>query len=135
MKTYKPNEFAEMIGVSIKTLQRWDKNEKLKALRTPTGRRYYTQQHYDDYLSGNFDNKVYLDKIDINYFKKRIEELLEYYTPDNMGVDDCIEGLETLCIHISGLRDAWFIFAVESISELKKPVLEQLEEMKRLRVN
>ena len=25
MGNYKPQEFAEMIGVSVKTLQRWDK--------------------------------------------------------------------------------------------------------------
>ena len=26
MSNYKPQEFAEMIGVSVKTLQRWDKD-------------------------------------------------------------------------------------------------------------
>ena len=31
MSNYKPQEFAEMIGVSVKTLQRWDKEGKLKA--------------------------------------------------------------------------------------------------------
>jgi len=36
MNTYKPNEFAEMIGVSVKTLQRWDNKSKLKAFRTPS---------------------------------------------------------------------------------------------------
>ena len=41
---YKPQEFAEMIGVSVKTLQRWDNRGKLKAYRTPTDRRYYTRE-------------------------------------------------------------------------------------------
>lgn len=36
MNNYKPNEFAEMIGVSVKTLQRWDNEDKLKEKRTPT---------------------------------------------------------------------------------------------------
>ena len=40
MNTYKPQEFAEMIGVSVKTLQRWDNDKKLKAYRSPTDRRY-----------------------------------------------------------------------------------------------
>jgi predicted site-specific integrase-resolvase len=40
MNNYKPNEFAEMIGVSVKILQRWDNEGKLKAHRTPTDRRY-----------------------------------------------------------------------------------------------
>ena len=44
---YKPKEFAELIGISVKTLQRWDRDGILKANRTPTDRRYYT---YDQYL-------------------------------------------------------------------------------------
>ena len=44
---YKPKDFAELLGVSVKTLQRWDYDGVLKAYRTPTNRRYYT---YDQYL-------------------------------------------------------------------------------------
>ena len=44
---YKPKDFAELLGVSVKTLQRWDREDILKANRTPTDRRYYT---YDQYL-------------------------------------------------------------------------------------
>ena len=44
---YKPKDFAELLGVSVKTLQRWDRDGILKANRTPTNRRYYT---YDQYL-------------------------------------------------------------------------------------
>lgn len=47
IKNYKPQAFAELIGVSVKTLQRWDRENILKAYRTPTNRRYYT---YDQYL-------------------------------------------------------------------------------------
>lgn len=50
MSNYKPQEFAEMIGVSVKTLQRWDNEGKLKAYRTPTDRRYYTHKQYVDYM-------------------------------------------------------------------------------------
>ncbi len=35
MSNYKPKEFAEIIGVSVKTLQRWDGEGILKACRTP----------------------------------------------------------------------------------------------------
>ena len=42
MEMYKPNEFAKMIGVSVKTLQRWDNSNKLIAFRAPSNRRYYT---------------------------------------------------------------------------------------------
>ena len=44
---YKPKEFAELLNVSVKTLQRWDREKILVANRTPTNRRYYT---YDQYL-------------------------------------------------------------------------------------
>jgi predicted site-specific integrase-resolvase len=44
---YKPKEFAELLNVTVKTLQRWDRERTLVANRTPTNRRYYT---YDQYL-------------------------------------------------------------------------------------
>ncbi len=47
ISNYKPKDFAELLGVSVKTLQRWDREGTLKANRTPTDRRYYT---YDQYL-------------------------------------------------------------------------------------
>ena len=33
---YKPKDFSELLGVSVKTLQRWDREGVLKANRTPT---------------------------------------------------------------------------------------------------
>ena len=38
---YKPKDFAELLNVSVKTLQRWDRDGTLNAKRTPTDRRYY----------------------------------------------------------------------------------------------
>ncbi|MCC2231646.1 MerR family DNA-binding transcriptional regulator, partial [Lachnospiraceae bacterium CLA-AA-H215] len=35
MTNYKPKDFSELIGVSVKTLQRWDREGVLKANRTP----------------------------------------------------------------------------------------------------
>lgn len=39
---YKPHEFAKKLGVTVKTLQRWDTSGKLPAKRTPSNYRYYT---------------------------------------------------------------------------------------------
>ena len=39
---YKPKEFAELLNLSVKTLQRWDGEKTLVANRTPTNRRYHT---------------------------------------------------------------------------------------------
>jgi len=49
-KNYKPKEFAELLNVSVLTLQRWDNSGKLKAYRTPTNRRYYTYEQYQNYM-------------------------------------------------------------------------------------
>lgn len=56
MKIYKPGEFAKLIGVHIKTLQKWDRDEILVAHRTPTNRRFYTQEQYQNYMKGNIAN-------------------------------------------------------------------------------
>lgn len=48
-KKYKPNEFSKLINISVRTLQRWDKEGILKSYRTPTNRRYYTHSQYLKY--------------------------------------------------------------------------------------
>lgn len=45
MSNYSPATFAKKIGVSVKTLQRWDKLSYLTAFRYPSNRRYYTEAH------------------------------------------------------------------------------------------
>lgn len=50
---YKPKDFAELLGVSVKTLQRWDREGVLKANRTPTDRRYYTYEQYLQFKGTN----------------------------------------------------------------------------------
>ena len=45
MDTYSIAEFARRLGVTVKTLQRWDREGRLVALRTPTNRRFYTDEH------------------------------------------------------------------------------------------
>lgn len=46
----KPKDMAKRLGVSGKTLQRWDMSGNLKAHRTPTNRRYYTEDQVRDYF-------------------------------------------------------------------------------------
>ena len=48
---YKPKDFAELLGVSVKTLQRWDRENILMAKRTPTDRRYYKKIEKDEEIS------------------------------------------------------------------------------------
>jgi putative resolvase len=47
--TYSPKQFSKMIGVSVFTLQRWDRQGMFKAHRSLTNRRYYTHDQYLQY--------------------------------------------------------------------------------------
>ena len=56
MRIYTVRQFAERIGVSVKTLQRWDREGRLTPQRTPGNRRVYTDEHVQQVLhlrSGN----------------------------------------------------------------------------------
>lgn len=95
MSNYKPKDFAEMIGVSVKTLQRWDREGKLKAYRTPTDRRYYTHKQYVDYIS---DGKTKQGKVIIytrvstsnqkDDMENQIEFLKQYANAKGIIVDE-----------------------------------------------
>lgn len=56
MNTYSVSQFAKRIGVTVHTLQRWDREGRLKALRTPTNRRLYTDDHLAQVLHGRRPN-------------------------------------------------------------------------------
>lgn len=44
---------AAMLRVSVKTLQRWDDNGKLKALRNAKNRRYYLRNDIIEFIRSN----------------------------------------------------------------------------------
>ena len=50
---YKLKDFTELLGVSVKTFQRWDRENILKAKRTPTDRRQYTYEQYLEFKGIN----------------------------------------------------------------------------------
>ena len=49
-KVYNITDFADMIGKSVKTLQKWDRDGRLRAYRSPSNRRYYTHTQYLEYM-------------------------------------------------------------------------------------
>lgn len=96
---YKPKDFAELLGVSVKTLQRWDRDGILKANRTPTNRRYYT---YDQYLQFRGiqtendirDTVIYARVSTRNQkddLKNQVEFLKQFCNSKGMIVNQCIE--------------------------------------------
>ena len=57
MTIYKPKEMAKKLNVTVRTLQRWDNESKLPAKRSPTNRRYYTDDQLMQYLGEPTDNR------------------------------------------------------------------------------
>ena len=55
MSTYKIHEVAKKLGVTVKTLQRWDNSGVFKARRTPTNHRYYTDEDILNYQGLSLD--------------------------------------------------------------------------------
>lgn len=49
-KVYKPHEAAKVLGVSVSTLQRWDREGRLHAFRNVANRRYYTDEQLNRIL-------------------------------------------------------------------------------------
>jgi len=50
MKIYNISKAAKILGYSVKTLQRLDRQGILKAKRTITNRRYYTEEQLRGFL-------------------------------------------------------------------------------------
>lgn len=75
--------------------------------------------------------KIYLDQLDINYFKECIQEVLDHYTVENVGKVKALDRLEKLDIQVSGLRDAFYLFSIDDIVELKQPIEKQIEFISR----
>lgn len=98
MSNYKPQEFAEMIGVSVKTLQRWDREGKLIAQRTPTDRRYYTHKQYVDYMGIVQQIKgktIIYTRVSTNNqkddLKNQVEYLRQYANAKGIIIDEVFE--------------------------------------------
>lgn len=98
---YKPKDFAELLNVSVKTLQRWDRDKILVAKRTPTDRRYYT---YDQYLEfkgvsndSNTKKKIIYTRVSTNNqkddLKNQVKFLLDFANAKGIIIDEVIEDI------------------------------------------
>ena len=94
-KIYNVTEFAEMIGKSVKTMQKWDRDGIFKAYRSPSNRRYYTHSQYLEYM-GKTDN---IEKINVIYarvstrnqvddLKNQIEFLKKYTLSEGISISN-----------------------------------------------
>jgi putative resolvase len=96
MRTYKPKDFGALIGRTTSTLQRWDREGRLKAHRTPTNRRYYTHDQYLEYIGQKADKD---------------QRRMVYYRVSSSGQKDDLESqreaLEQFCIAAGKPVDQW----------------------------
>lgn len=101
MKVYKIHEMAEKLGVSIKTLQRWDNTGKLSARRTPSNQRYYTEDQYLDYMGLSVEKphrKVVAytrvsSRNQKDNLKKQIDFIRTFANARGVILDECIEDI------------------------------------------
>lgn len=127
MSMYKPKEFAAMLGISVKTLQRWDKEGKLTAFRSPTNRRYYTYAQYVAYVGNGHLKKgktVIYGRISATQPKadlfNQVEYLKQFAESKNIIIDEVLEEIG------SGLdyeRKKWNNLLQECRSGLVKTIL------------
>ena len=90
MKRYKVGEFAKLLNVTVKTLQNWDKQGTLKAYRTPTNQRFYTEEQLNQVLNLSNNNQNKKQGLKIGYCRvsthnqknslENQEEYLQSYT-------------------------------------------------------
>ncbi|WP_270372110.1 IS607 family transposase [Limosilactobacillus mucosae] len=97
MTMMKPKEMAERLGVTVRTLQIWDKKGILKAYRTPTNRRYYTEEQYLEYTGQSLQNKrliVAYARVSNNSqkddLKNQISFIRQYVNAKGVILDDTI---------------------------------------------
>lgn len=92
---YKPNEFGKKIGKSVATLRRWDRDDTLKAKRTPTGHRYYDDDDVRTYLG----------------IKQAKRKTVVYCRVSSHGQKDDlksqVEAMETFCLSSGIAVDEW----------------------------
>ena len=56
-RLYKPNEVAKILNVTVKTIQNWDKEGKIKVERSPSNRRMIPQSEVDRLLNRDSKSK------------------------------------------------------------------------------
>lgn len=97
---YKPKDFAELLNVSVKTLQRWDRDKILIAKRTPTDRRYYTYDQYLEFKGISNDNNrkiIVYTRVSTNNQKDDLfnqkQFLMNFTSNKGIIVDEIIEDI------------------------------------------
>lgn len=103
-KIYKPHEAAKILGVSVNTLQRWDREGRLHAFRNVANRRYYTEEQLSSLLGAPEQRKnVAYARVSSqeqeNDLKKQMDFIAQYCNAKGIILDERISDIG------SGLND------------------------------
>jgi putative resolvase len=98
--TYLIGEFSKLIGKTVSTLQRWDREGTLIAFRTPSGRRFYTHEQYlalkGHQSSAKAEIVTYCRITDVNHTKSleyQHELIKKYCTNEGLQVDRWLQDI------------------------------------------
>jgi putative resolvase len=99
--TYSPKDFGALIGRSTKTLQRWDREGRLRAHRSPvSNRRFYMHDQHLEYVG----MKTESERLNIAYTRvsgaaqkpdlvNRVKALEQFCTEQEMGIDEWMQDI------------------------------------------
>lgn len=116
--TYNISEAAELIGVSVKTLQRWDREGKLVASRTPSNRRYYTKNQLSEFCDEEETVMYYVLNVD------RFADAMSYkYDMDDKTLEKLWKKIISEEIGTS-VDDGYYIFTTKESFEIDGFVID-----------
>ena len=98
---YKPKDVAKLMGVTVKSVQRWDNEGRLVAKRTPQNRRYYTQDQIDEFLGKEptksaCKNIIYArvsSRSQRDDLKNQVDFLRQFTNSQGVIIDEVIEDI------------------------------------------
>ena len=101
-KIYNVTQFSNLIGIKVKTLQKWDRDGILVAYRTPTNRRYYTHAQYLQYIGEDSttqrEDVIYTRVSSRNAkddLKRQAEFIAEYCHREGIAISNIYSDIES----------------------------------------
>ncbi len=122
--TYSPKDFGALIGRSTNTLQRWDREGRLRAHRSPvSNRRFYTHDQYLAYMGLNTES----ERLNIAY--TRVSGVAQ--KPDLVNQ---VNALERYCTEQSIVVDEWMQDIGSGLNYKRKQFIHLFELIEQGRV-